>query len=365
MEVRHGGIDYIREGLPGGGPVLDFSVNVSPLGMSPAAARAAILSVSGCAKYPDPFCRSLREALASCLGLNADCIVCGNGAGDLIYRIARLKKPRRALVTAPTFSDYEKALREVSCEIVYHELPKNNFLLDERILSKINRGVQIVFLCSPNNPTGLTVNKNLLESIVRGCAGSGVTLVIDECFNEFLDDPLEHSALPFLRDFDNMIILRAFTKIYAMAGLRLGYCLTGKAPEAAAIADTGQAWPVSAVAQSAGIAALSDKAYVERVRCLVKAERARLKTEFTRLGIEVLGGEANFIFFRIGPDSGFDKKTFFDSLLRQRILIRRCNNFRGLDDSYYRSAILTRDENTLLLQALAGQASLHKTSAPR
>ena len=76
-----------------------------------------------------------------------------------------------------------------------------------------------------------------------------------------------------------------------------------------------------------------------------------MKTEFTRLGIEVLGGEANFIFFRIGQ--GFDKKTFFDSLLRQGILIRRCNNFRGLDDSYYRSAILTHDENTLLLRALS------------
>ncbi|MDR2444790.1 MAG: aminotransferase class I/II-fold pyridoxal phosphate-dependent enzyme, partial [Spirochaetaceae bacterium] len=154
-----------------------------------------------------------------------------------------------------------------------------------------------------------------------------------------------------LPEFGNVIVLRAFTKVYAMAGLRLGYCVTGSDTEAAAIAETGQAWPVSAVAQSAGIAALRDQGYVERLRVLVKAERARMKAEFTRLGIEVLGGEANFIFFRIGR--GFDKKTFFDSLLRQRILIRRCDNFRGLDDSYYRSAILTHDENTLLLRALA------------
>ena len=125
----------MREGLPeDGGPVLDFSVNVSPLGMPPAAADAVIRSVSACGKYPDPFCRRLREAIACSLGLTADHIVCGNGAGDLIYRIARLKNPCRALVTAPSFSDYEKALHEVSCELVYHELPKNNFLLDEQIL---------------------------------------------------------------------------------------------------------------------------------------------------------------------------------------------------------------------------------------
>jgi threonine-phosphate decarboxylase len=169
------------------------------------------------------------------------CPLIGNGAGDLIYRIARLKKTRRALVTAPTFSDYEKALREVLCEVVYHQLPKNNFLLDEQIFSKINSGVQLIFLCNPNNPTGLTVNKNLLDLIVRRCGESGVMLVIDECFNEFLDEPLEHGALPFLREFGNVIILRAFTKIYAMAGLRLGYCVTGSDREAAAIAGTGLA----------------------------------------------------------------------------------------------------------------------------
>ena len=358
MGVMHGGIDYVRDHLPAGGPVLDFSVNVSPLGMSPAAAAAVIRSVSDCGKYPDPFCRSLREAIARSLGVAADRVVCGNGAGDLVYRIVQLKRPRRALVTAPTFSDYEKALREVSCEVVYHELPKSDFLLDEQILSKINRGLQLVFLCSPNNPTGLTIDNNLLALIARRCNERGVTLVIDECFNEFLDDPPAHSALPLLPEFGDMIILRAFTKIYAMAGLRLGYCVTGSARLAAAIADTGQAWPVSVLAQSAGIAALGDRAYLERVRGLVSAERARLKAEFTRLGIEVLGGQANFIFFRIGPDSGFDNKTFFDSLLRQRILIRRCDNFRGLDDSYYRSAILTPDENSLLLQAVASAGRL-------
>ncbi|MDR2796440.1 MAG: aminotransferase class I/II-fold pyridoxal phosphate-dependent enzyme [Spirochaetaceae bacterium] len=358
MEVRHGGVGYLRGGLPGGlpesgGPPLDFSVNVSPIGPPPAAVAAVRRRAADGGKYPDPFCREHRDALASCLGLDADRIVCGNGAGDLIYRIVYRKSPRGALVTAPAFSDYEKALREVSCNMVYHEISKNDFLLDEQILSKINRSVQIVFLCNPNNPTGLTIDRNLLELIVRKCNAHGVTLVIDECFNEFLDEAGTHSALPFAYEFQNVIILRAFTKIYAMAGLRLGYCVTGSVKDADAIVETGQAWPVSVIAQSAGIAALQDKDYIKNVRALIGEERTRMKYEFERLGVEVLGGEANFIFFRIGPGSGFDKKTFFDSLLRRNILIRCCGNYRSLDDSYYRSAVLTHDENTLLLQAMS------------
>jgi threonine-phosphate decarboxylase len=367
MEIRHGGVDYLADGLPeSGGRLIDFSVNISPLGLPEACVDALLRQLGGesryakfapnlapsLAKYPDPFCRRLRAALAEHLSVPACQIVCGNGAGDLIYRIAHWKKPAKALVTSPAFSDYEKALREVSCEIFYHALSKDTFELDQQILSKID-GVQIVFLGNPDNPAGRTIDTNLLARIVKKCNEYGVTLVIDECFNEFLDDPSAHTAIRYLKESRNLIILRAFTKIYAMAGLRLGYCVMGSEENARELADTGQAWPVSGVAQSAGIAALTEKDYIPNVRALIKTERTRMKDEFRRLGLQVLGGDANFIFFRITPDSGFDKDTFFDNLLRHNILIRCCDNYRGLDNSYYRAAILTHDENTLLLQALS------------
>jgi threonine-phosphate decarboxylase len=375
MEIRHGGVDYLDGGLPEDrGRLIDFSVNISPLGLPEAcvdallrqlddergksryakfAAKIAPDLAPSLAKYPDPFCRRLRAALAEYLSVPACQIVCGNGAGDLIYRIAHWKKPAKALLTSPAFSDYEKALREVSCEIFYHTLSKDTFVLDQQILSKIDGGVQIVFLGNPDNPAGRTIEANLLARIVQKCNAYGVTLVIDECFNEFLDDPAAHTAIRYLKESPNLIILRAFTKIYAMAGLRLGYCVMGSEENARKLADTGQAWPVSGAAQSAGIAALTEKDYIPNVRALVKTERARMKDEFRRLGLQVLGGEANFIFFRITPDSGFDKNIFFDNLLRYNILIRCCDNYRGLDNSYYRAAILTHDENTLLLQALS------------
>jgi threonine-phosphate decarboxylase len=368
MEIRHGGVDYLWGGLPEDrGRLIDFSVNISPLGLPKACVDALLRQLGGksrydkfaaniapdLSKYPDPFCRRLRAALADYLSVPHCQIVCGNGAGDLIYRIARWKQPAQALVATPAFSDYEKALREVSCEIFYHELSKDTFELDQQILSKIDGGAQIVFLGNPDNPAGRTIEANLLARIVQKCNEYGVTLVIDECFNEFLDDPAAHTAIRYLKESPNLIILRAFTKIYAMAGLRLGYCVTGSEENARELADTGQAWPVSGVAQSAGIAALTEKDYIANVRALIKAERTRMKNEFRRLGFQALGGEANFIFFRVTPDSGFDKDIFFNALLRYDILIRCCDNYRGLDNSYYRTAILTHDENTLLLQALS------------
>ncbi|MDR2803636.1 MAG: aminotransferase class I/II-fold pyridoxal phosphate-dependent enzyme, partial [Treponema sp.] len=112
-------------------------------------------------------------------------------------------------------------------------------------------------------------------------------------------------------------------------------------------------WPVSTPAQYAGIAALTEKNYITNARALVKEERARMKDEFRRLGLDVLGGDANFIFFRVSIGSGFDKNTLFDILLRRNILLRRCDNYRGLNDSYFRAAVLTHDENTLLLRSLS------------
>jgi threonine-phosphate decarboxylase len=363
MEVRHGGKEYLRRVLSGGenaenraaedGRLIDFSVNISPLGL-PASVIAALRGdVAGFGGYPDPFCGKLRSALAARFAVPAGRIVCGAGAGDIIYRIARWKKPAKALITAPAFSDYEKALREVSCRIIYHELAESGFLVDRKILPKITEDARIVFLSNPNNPTGLTIGRDLLGQIVRRCDTLGVTLVIDECFNEFLDEPLSHTAIPYLDESPRLIILRAFTKIYAMAGLRLGYCLMGSGEDAGALADTGQAWPVSSPAQAAGLAALADDDYYDRTRALVKVERERLKTGLTKLGFENPAGEANFVFFRVTPASGFDNDSFFDSLLRHNILLRRCDNYRGLDGSYYRAAVLARAENDALLQVLA------------
>jgi threonine-phosphate decarboxylase len=343
----HGGDIYDLPQKP-----LDFSANISPLGVPQGVAEAVCREASHFDIYPDPRCGKLREALGRCHGIDPERIACGNGAADLIYRTVRYFRPRKALLAVPTFSEYEKALEEEHCAIIRYALPLPRFGGDAGILPLISAETDMLFLCNPNNPTGLLWEKALMEKVITKCRNTQTILVIDECFNEFLDDPADHSALAFLNASANLIILKAFTKIYAMAGFRLGYILCGSEETGRGIAAAGQAWSVSSVAQTAGIAALTETSYVEEVRRLVKEERNSMKDALSGLGLEVLGGEANYIFFRISETSGFDQSRFFEQLRCRGFLLRSCANYSGLDDTYYRVSLRKHEENQALISAL-------------
>jgi threonine-phosphate decarboxylase len=347
----HGGNIYSIKADPPG-KILDFSANTSPLGVPSGVLDAVRREAPGFGIYPDPLCGKLREALGKHYRCDPERIVCGNGAADLIYRIVRYARPRQALVAAPSFSEYEKALEAERAEIIFYPLAGPCFLGDRRILSFISAKTDMVFLCNPNNPTGILWDRRLMESVIDKCADTGTIAVIDECFNGFLDDPAGNSVQGFLDRAPGLVILNAFTKVYGMAGFRLGYMLCGSGETSRGIAGTGQPWSVSAVAQTAGIAALKESSYITELRRLVKAERFFMKAALADLGLEVLGGEANYIFFRLGGDSGFEKPGFSVSLLSRGFLLRNCANYPGLDDSYYRICLRKHEENESLIQAL-------------
>jgi threonine-phosphate decarboxylase len=331
--------------------LLDFSSNISPLGLPAGVTRVITENPESFSAYPDPLSRSLRAALSAHHKVAMDRIVCGNGAADLIYRIAQWRRPKSALLIAPGFSEYEKALREAQTDIRLYRLADPDFGIREDFPDSINRDVDLLFLCNPNNPTGVTVEPALMEQILDRAHACGTTVVIDECFNEFLADPLRHSVVGYLDRIPHLIVLKAFTKTYAMAGFRLGYILCGDAKAAEDIADTGQPWSVSAIAQAAGVSALQDTDYVVRLRKMISIERDRMKKELTAAGVTVLGGEANYIFFRVDRDAE-GARTFFSQLIERGILVRSCANYHGLDDRYFRAAVRAPGENDLFLKAV-------------
>jgi threonine-phosphate decarboxylase len=345
--LTHGGDIY------GHGGVIDFSANISPFGLPPGVAEAVRRGLESCAAYPDPLCRNVRSALAEHCRIDASRIVCGNGAADIIYRIVNARNPRNALITAPAFSEYEKALKERNAEVTSYALAPPHFRLEKAFIPQIRSETDVVFLCNPNNPTGLLIPPPLLREIADRCAETGTLLVMDECFNEFLDEPDAHSLKNLLGDMKNLIILKAFTKVYGMAGFRLGYCLCGSAEMADAIAGSGQAWPVSGIAQIAGLAALKEQAYVEKLRRLIQQERQKMRDALSAMGFEVWDGSANYLFFRLDAASDFNADRFFYSALLDRgILVRNCANFSGLDNRYCRIAVRRPEENQILLRAL-------------
>ena len=340
MEQIHGG-DWAAYELEYGQMPLDFSASLSPLGMPGRVYQAAVDAMRDAGRYPDPSCRRLHAALSERHGVDRAQIVCGAGAADLIDRLARVLQPKRALIPAPTFSEYERALLSVGCEVERFPLP-GDFHLQEEFVGAITPETDAVFLCNPNNPTGLLTEPALL----RRCLKRGVTLIVDECFLDLTDDPARYSLVSFLRDYPNLILLRAFTKTFAMAGLRLGYALCGSAETARALRDVGQPWPVSVPAEAAGIAALKEPDYENEVRAFLHTERARMLQTLSGMGLRVVPGQANFLLF-------YSEDTDLTQKLRTKgILLRDCRDFPGLCPGWYRTAIRKREENDMLLKAL-------------
>ena len=330
LNGKHGGNDLAHD------VKLDLSANLNPLGMPERVRRAVLDSACDWEKYPDPECRALRVKLSESLGIRYENIVCGNGADDLIYRIVSALRPRRALILAPTFSEYRKALEEHSCEVCEHMLSSDNgFAVTERILSDIDN-VDMVFIAFPNNPTGAVIGTELLKKIAETCEKNRAYLVCDESFIDFAEDAVEVTALNALKL--NMIVLRSFTKIFAIAGLRLGYAVCGSSETAAAIKNTGQYWSVSVPAQAAGKAALDEKEYLRETVRFVANEREYLSSELSRGGFEVYPSAANYLLFRAFKSLG-------QLLLDEGILIRSCADYSGLDESFFRIAVRTHDEN--------------------
>lgn len=343
--LTHGG-DWAGYQAEYGRQPLDFSANISPLGLPEGIQKAIIEAIPVADRYPDPLCRELTAAIARKENIPETYCLCGNGAADLIFRVAAAAKPKKALLTAPCFAEYKQALDTVDCETEHYFLQEErDFRLDAGFLDDIKEDTDMVFLCEPNNPTGVTTDRNLLLKILKKCREVGALLVLDECFNDFLDEPEMQTQKTELEDHPNLLILKAFTKMYAMAGVRLGYCLCSDEELLETMRQAGQPWAVSSLAQAAGLAALREDAYVERVRSLIQKERSYLKAELKGLGLRVIDGEANYILFQ-------SKQELVQPMGEKGILLRSCGNYKGLDDTWFRIAVRTHAENERLILAM-------------
>lgn len=345
MTYGHGGDIY---SYSGGRVLLDFSSNINPLGLPPAVEKAFQASIGACTVYPDPHCRAISEKIGEYENVPSESILCGNGAADLIYRIAYGLKPKKALLFAPTFSEYEQAVRQSGGAVYYYDLREENEFVPEHDFLQMLDSTQpdIVFLCNPNNPTGKTVSKAFMTETAVWCQSNNAVLVVDECFLDFVRNGKSLSMIGKTEKNPNIIVLKAFTKFFAMAGLRLGYLICGSAALRKKIWEAGQPWSVSGVAQLCGAAALSDKAYIEQTQNLIPRFREDLQAELEKMPLQVYSGAANYIFFRTTVPE-LDQKT-----AARDILIRNCANYHGLCEGYYRVAVKSAEDNRKLIQTM-------------
>lgn len=340
MDYVHGGDIYTYEGM------IDFSANINPFGPSTKVKEAAASSAELIGVYPDSRSGKLRKALAEKEGIDGEMLVFGNGAADLIFSVVFAERPRKAVLTAPSFSEYAQALTAADCEIVYHYLrEEEDFRLGEDYLDKLTEDVDMVFLCSPDNPTGSTVDKALLLRIIQRCKEQRIRLVLDECFYEFQENTEDILSAKEALEAEEVFLMRAFTKMYAMPGLRLGYGICADRGLLERLASVRQPWSVSVAAQEAGLAALLEPKRAEMTRLFVSEERKMMEKELGRIGVRYFPSSANYMLLK----SNYD---LFERLKEYKILIRDCSNYEGLRKGYYRTAIKGSSENRQLLSAL-------------
>lgn len=339
----HGGIYSVDPKLV----KVDCSSSVNPLGAPGRAVRVIERGAGSLSPvYPDPECRELKKAISRHAGVHASQLAVGNGAVEIIYWFARLYAKKRVVVPAPTFCEYELAAQKAGADVTF--VPLADFKLDAGAAIEGAKGADAVFLCNPNNPTGL-LSTQAARKVIEGVDNS-TKILLDECFIELVDRPDANTLIRMADEFDNLVILRSLTKSFGMAGLRVGYSVSS--PKIAQeLSSQKVPWNVNGLAQAAGVTALGDKAHLQKARKTVKKEKAFLRERIGRLeSLVPLQSDANYFLVKL---KNGDSTAFRDRLLKKTgILVRDCSTFTGMGSQYIRIAVKTHKENALVASAL-------------
>lgn len=349
MFKGHGGdIKYIIN--QGNNGILDFSASINPLGYPKNVRKVVGENFDDILHYPDIDCSGLRNCISRKIGRSGDEIIVGNGSTELFYLIPRGLRPKKGIVFQPTFSEFAEALKCSHTEVFHHVLKeKDSFCFEYDKDHFQDNKTEIAFLCNPNNPTGQLIEKSVILNMLR--QHPNVIFIVDEAFMDFVDTPERYSVINEAGTMRNLIVVRSLTKFYGFPGLRVGY-LVAHVDLVKKMMEYKEPWSVNTFAQCAAMVAMEEEEFLSRSREFMANERLFLFNELSNIqGLLPYKPTANYIFIKINSD-GMTSPFLRERLLEHGIAIRDCSNFVGLNDKYFRVAIRTRDENTMLVSAL-------------
>ncbi len=327
--------------------IIDFSANINPLGPPDGLRQAVSRGLDDVVHYPDPYCRTLCERVSGMFSISPERVVFGNGSTELLFALPGMLGVKRAVIPAPAYIDYETAVRRAGLTAVFEPLdPEAGFIIDPDKLEKNLSGKEMVILGQPGNPSGAMCDTDILLSLADKYPDT--FFVVDEAFADFAP---EYESLAAIEK-KNLVVLRSMTKFYAIPGLRLGYAVAA-APLAKRLRGALPPWSVGNIAQAAGAAVLEDPSYATKSREAVTRLRQDLTKDLTALGgMTVFASAANYLLVRL-DEKKMSARDLAARLLSRRIAIRVCDNYRGLDETYFRVAVKTEEENRILLSVLA------------
>ena len=342
-ETMHGGNLRRAQELYGLESFIDLSANINPFGPPPGVWESLQHGMVDIVNYPDPDSLALRKTLSNQLGIPTESIMVGNGAGDLIFTIVQALKPKKVAIPIPTFSEYERAARSVGAEVSYIPLgpegwDKFNHLDVEQVWREYLSGCDLLFLCSPHNPTGSLLTKDMFERILCLTKELGCRILFDESFLDFLPDELRRSTRTYIDSNEHLMVLYSLTKFYSLPGLRLGTVFAHKSL-LARFDQYRDPWSVNVLAQHAGITALEDLKFPNDVREKLRGSRELFYQEFALCGFSNLRLWPTTVNFALIEVLNHTSAELIQHLGRLGILVRDCSNFLGLSGNYIRVAI--------------------------
>jgi histidinol-phosphate aminotransferase len=302
-------------GLPS---VLRLSANENPLGPSPKVIETLRSEAARAHLYPDGGSSALRQALGAWIGVDPSWLIVGNGADELIALLGRaaFDPGDEVLLPHPAFEPYSIEALLAGATPVASPLRGYDTDLDD-MRRRVTARTKAVFVCTPHNPASTLVPRRPLRAFIEALGPDAPLVILDEAYRDFCDDPETPDGVALVREFPHVISLRTFSKIAGLAGLRVGYAIAR--PEAIDRLNRVRApYNVNRLAQVAAVAALEDRAHLERTRALVLAERPRLSEALRRRGATVPPSQANFLLVKVGDKTGAVRQA----LLKSGILVR-------------------------------------------
>ena len=342
IPVIHGGKDHLIKP-----DVIDFSSNITPIGVPKSVKTILKKNLDNIQRYPDLSSSEVISSLTKYTKLDKAYLLVGNGAIEIIYNFcfAFLSKNTKVLIPVPTFQEYETAAKLNNCKISYFTTMNLSENLDQ-FLSKIPKQ-GCVFLCNPNNPTGKLLSKNQILVIIKTAKKLSSIVFVDECFIEMVPDS-NQSAISYVKKYDNFFVLRSLTKSFGLPGIRIGYAAASK-QMIEILQKIKIPWSVNSLAQDAASIALKNKSHIKKSNYVIKKELNYLMNAISQLnGFNCYDSTTNFILIKTKHNS----TKLQQKLLKHKILIRDCKNFRGLDDHHIRIAVKSHKDNLKLVRAL-------------
>ncbi|WP_096201009.1 threonine-phosphate decarboxylase CobD [Bacillus sp. FJAT-45350] len=327
---------------------IDFSVNTNPLGFPTILKDTWEQYIENIDQYPDPNSEKLTKAIADHANVDSTQVLVGNGAAEIIFLIANHFRNKNVLIIEPTFTEYRDACEAFDCNVQSFTLNADDWTFNIGQLINQLENIDLLFLCHPNNPTGVTYERQKLELLFKQALSNNVTVVIDEAFYDFSTSNITVSNM--LPSYENLLISRSLTKMYGIAGLRLGYLLANQ-EWIKNLKKLQQPWSINGLAQQAGLVCLDDKEHVKKTAKYIKNERTRLQFELEKIGYEVSNSQVNYYLLK-EKGKNEDLQPLIQFLINHCIIPRHTYNFPVLNGRYIRLAVKTHEENNRLLSIL-------------